>query len=344
MSKMSRQGRILLCVFAVLLQWQPWSVASATDLVPPKGYSVGFTATTVDGVQTYVCSDGEWIKRGSSADMTAADGTSLGTYWSVYNKETRAIDYFWSIRNSDGTRIESGYPISGLQASVLRSFVAATSAVSQYLAIIKIHRYAGDAAQVAFVALTGTQGGLPPREELCSSPTATADVPFAGNFTFYNQDRQPPANLPQSLTPKANFVQVVFLEGKVMYKFTKSGQWLYRGISATIRDVAGGNNLGKFGTVKKPDASGSKLLLQFTDPNGFFLLGQKVARPIQMSADGFGWQLLKVTTSGGFVSPVGKFTYVLIGGTMGGLAPRIAGRTFGMTWGSPFTAQCYLYT
>lgn len=186
-------------------------------------------------------------------------------------------------------------------ALVVKSFVVATAAVSQYLAIIKIHRYAGDASQVAFVSLTGSQGGLPPREELCSSPTATADVPFAGNFTFYNQDRQPPANLPASLTPRANFVQVVFLEGKVLYKFTKTGQWSYRGIFATIRDVAGGNNLGKFGTVKQPDAFGSKMLFQFKDPNGFWLAGQRVSRPFQMSADGFGWQLLKVTTSGGTV-------------------------------------------
>lgn len=176
-----------------------------------------------------------------------------------------------------------------------------TSCVSEFMAIVKIHRYAGDASQVAFVSLTGTKGGLPPREELCTSSMATADVPFEGNFTFYNQDRQPPANLPASLTPNANFVQVVFLEGKVMYKFTKAGQWLYRGIFATIRDVAGGTVLGKFGTVKKPDAFGSKLVFQFKEPNGFTLSGQKVSRPIQLSADGFAWQLLKITSSSGTV-------------------------------------------
>ena len=97
-------------VAILYIVWFHWLNETVCELC-----SVGFTATIVDGVQTYVCSDGEWIKRGSSADMTAADGSSLGTYWSVYNKETRAIDYFWSIRNSDGTRIESGYPISGLQ-------------------------------------------------------------------------------------------------------------------------------------------------------------------------------------------------------------------------------------
>lgn len=333
-----------MCIFAVLLQWQLWSVASATCLVPPQGYSVGFTATTVDGTQKYVCTNGAWVKRGSTSDLNAADGASLGTYWSVFNTETQAIDYYWNIINSDGTKVESGQPISGLQASVVTSLAVSTSAVAQYLAIIKIHRYAGDAAQVAFVSLTGTQGGLPPRDELCSSPSATADVPFAGNFTFYNQDLQPPANIPASLTPNANFVQVVFLEGKILYKFTKAGQWRYRGIFATIRDVAGGNDLGKFGTVKQPDAFGSKLLFQFKQPNGFWLAGQKASKPIQLSANGFGWQLLKVTSSGGTVSAVGKFTYVLIGGTMGGLAPRIAGRTYGMTWGSPFTAQAYLYT
>ena len=184
----------------------------------------------------------------------------------------------------------------------MKSVEVSTSAVADYLAIITIHRYAGDASQVAFVSLTGTQGGLPPRQELCTSPSATADVPFSGNFTFYNQDLEPPADLPASLTPMgADFVQVVFLEGKIMYKFTKAGQWRYRGIFATVRDVAGGNILGKFGTVKEPDASGSKLLFQFKDPNGFSLSVQKASKPIQMSADGIGWQLLKVTSSSGTV-------------------------------------------
>lgn len=91
----------------------------------------------------------------------------------------------------------------------------ATSAVTEYLSIVKVHRYAGDASQVAFVSLTNTLGGLPPRNELCSSTGASSTVPFSGNFTFYNQDRQPPAGLPAKLVPDANFVQVVFLEGTI---------------------------------------------------------------------------------------------------------------------------------
>lgn len=186
-------------------------------------------------------------------------------------------------------------------ASPVRKVEVSTSAVSEYLAIIKVHRYAGDAAQVAFVSLTGTSGGLTPRKQLCSSDGASASVPFEGNFTFYNQDRQPPTGIPASLTPNANFVQVVFLEGKVQYKFTRNGQWRYRGIFATIADVAGGNSLGKFGTVKEADMYGSKLLFQFKDPNGFWLAGQKVSKAIQITADGLPWQLLKITTSGGTV-------------------------------------------
>lgn len=176
-----------------------------------------------------------------------------------------------------------------------------SSAISEYLAIVTVHRYAGDAAQVAFVSLTDTEGGLPPRSELCSSRGATSSVPFQGNFTFYNQDRQPPTGIPASLVPRANFVQVVFLEGKVQYKFTRNGQWRYRGIFASIADVAGGSSLGKFGTAKEADKYGSKLFFQFKDPNGFWLAAQKVSKPIQLTADAFPWQLLKITSSGGTV-------------------------------------------
>lgn len=69
----------------------------------------------MDGSQGYECTDGAWIKRGSTAEVKAPDGSNLGTYWSVYNKETQTIDYYWSIINSDGTRFESGQPFSGLQ-------------------------------------------------------------------------------------------------------------------------------------------------------------------------------------------------------------------------------------
>lgn len=96
-------------------------------------------------------------------------------------------------------------------------------------------------------------------------------------------------------------MQVVFLEGKVQYKFTKNGQWRHRGMFSTIADVAGGNLLGKFGTGTETDKYGSKLYFQFKDPNGFWLAGQKATKPVQITADGFPWQLLKITTSGGTV-------------------------------------------
>lgn len=337
---------MVVCVFAVvvvLLLLQPWIVASTAVLVPPKGYSVGFTGYTKDAFQSYVCKGNAWSKTGSAADIYAPDGTKLGTYKSVIVQTERK--YYWNIINSQGTYFESGQAISGLEGEPVRSIEVASSAISEYLAIIKAHTHAGDASQVAFVSLTGTSGGLAPRIELCSSSGATSSVPYSGNFTFFTQDRQPPAGVPASLHPptNANFVQVVFLEGKVQYKFTSKGQWVYRGIFASIADVAGGTPLGKFGTVKDADKFGSKLFFQFKDPNGFWLAAQKASKGVQITSDGFPWQLLKITSSGGTVFPVGKITYVLIGGTMGGLAPRIAGRTAGMTWGSPFTAQCYLY-
>lgn len=183
-------------------------------------------------------------------------------------------------------------------ASKLKSLNASPTAISQYLAIVKKHTGTGDADLVAFVSLTGTSGGLPPKKALCSSAGATSGVPFSGNFTFYTQDLQPPQNIPATLAPKGTFVQVVYLEGTMRYKFT-AGKWYYEGFFATIRSVAGGTILGKVGNVAKPDANGSNLHWKFNDPNGFWLSGYQSALPVQMSADGCPWRLMKIITSGG---------------------------------------------
>lgn len=100
------------------------------------------------------------------------------------------------------------------------------------------------------------------------------------------------------LTPKANFMQVMFLEGKVVFKYA-GGRWKYCGIYATVSDVAGGRTLGKFGTVTKADKYGSLLFLKVNDPNGFWTWAQLCAKPVQMTADAMPWQLLKITTHGG---------------------------------------------
>ncbi|KAG0618101.1 hypothetical protein M758_4G039200 [Ceratodon purpureus] len=337
---MSRQT-LLLCVFAVLLQWQPWSVVSA-GMAPPKGYSMGFTATIGRGTQKYVCNRGSWIKTGSSADLIGSNGKKLGSYGSIYDAQTGKSTYYWTIINSAGGYYESGQAKSGLQAKAVKTAKVFSSAVIEYLAIVKVHRGAGDASQVAFVSLSGTKGGMPPRSALCTSHGSTSGIPFKGTFTFYNQDRQPP-QVPASLTPKGTFLQMAFLDGKITYMFAQ-GRWRYVGIFATIYDVAGGVVLGKFGTVSKADRFGSKVFIKYNNPNGFWLYGQLCAKPVRMDADGFAWQLMKITTSGGVVSPMGKYTQVLMGSTIGGLAPRIAAKTDGMTWSPPFTAQMYMYT
>lgn len=186
-------------------------------------------------------------------------------------------------------------------ASAVRSTQASSSAVSEYLAIVKAHRGGGDAEQVAFVSLTGTRGGVSPSKALCSCDGATAGVPFTGKFTFYTQDLVPP-QVPASLTPKkgSTFLQVVFLEGKMKYKYA-GGKWSSLGFLATMADVAGGTVLGSVGTVTMPDSHGSNVHWHFKDPNGFWLSGQLCSKPVQMSADGFPWQLIKITSSGGTV-------------------------------------------
>lgn len=332
---MSRQI-VLLCIFAAL----SWSVVSAHVLVPPKGYSASFSGTIQNGVQKYVCNHGFWTKTGSTATIYTPAGVKLGTYWSVYDPKERSITYFWNIVNSGGGSYESGTPISGLQASPLKTVQVSPSAVASYLALVKVHRGAGDADQVAFVSLTATTGGLPPSKALCSSDGAVSGVPFGGKFTFYTQDRVPPT-VPVSLTPPGTFVQTVFLTGKRMYRF-HSNKWKYIGFFATMAEVAGGKALGKVGTCTKPDKYGSNLSWHFTAPNAYTLNGY-ATKSVRMYADGCPWQLLKITSQAGYQSPLGKYKYALIGATYGGNPPTIAARVNGLEWGSIFTGQCYLY-
>lgn len=172
-----------------------------------------------------------------------------------------------------------------------------SSAIPEYLAIVKVRRGGGDTSQVTFVSLTGTRGGLPPRQALCTGYGSTSGVPFGGKFTFYTVDREPP-QVPPSLTANGTFVQSVFCEGKISYRFT-GGRWIRRGFSAKMSEVAGGSSLGQCGTVLKPDAYGSKVAFRFGSPNGFWLQGRQCTQPLKISSDGCPWQLLAITTSGG---------------------------------------------
>lgn len=171
------------------------------------------------------------------------------------------------------------------------------SAVAEYLALVKSRRGSGDADHVAFVSLTGTSGGLPPRKALCTSDGATSGVPFSGKFTFYTIDRVPPT-VPPAITAPGNFVQTLFLQGKSMYRF-KNGKWNYIGFFATIAEVAGGPAIGKVGTCAKRDRFGSDVSWQFKAPNAHNLMGF-LTRSARMYADGCPWQLLKITSHTGF--------------------------------------------
>ena len=78
--------------------------------------SLGFTATIAKGTSKYVCNGrGAWIKKGSSATLSALDGSSLGSYGSIINPLTNDITYYWTIINSPGGYLESGNSKSGLQ-------------------------------------------------------------------------------------------------------------------------------------------------------------------------------------------------------------------------------------
>ncbi|XP_024389898.1 uncharacterized protein [Physcomitrium patens] len=334
-SNMSKPA-ILWCIFAVL-----WSVASAY-LVPPPGYSVGFTGRITAGSQRYICNRGSWIKIGAFASILTPDGHQLGSYTSKCDSLKRTSTYAWKLLNSPGTTTESGHSSSGLQGIAVMTVQVSTSAVSEYLAIVKKRIGGGDASLVVFVSLTGTKGGLPPRKALCTSNGATSGVPFQGTFTFFTQDQVPP-RVPASLKPLANFVQVFFLEGMMQYRFDNNGRWTSQGHYSTIYDVAGGTSLGKFGTVRQSDRFGSNLMFKLINPNGFWFYAEQCAKPVRVSLMGAPWQLLQITSSGGYKNPMGTYRFALIASVMGGQPPKLAARAYGMTYGAAFSAQCYLY-
>jgi hypothetical protein len=190
------------------------------------------------------------------------------------------------------------YGVFSYAATQLKAYQMSRTAIDSYLAIVTKHSDSGDADMVAFVSLTGTKGGLAPKKALCSSEGATSGVPFSGNFTFYTQDPEPPQKIPASISPKGSFVEVVFLEGQMKYKFT-GGKWHYEGFFATILDVAGGSILGKVGNVAKPASNGSNLLWKFNNPNGFWLSGYQSAAAVEVSSEDCPWRLMKIVSSGG---------------------------------------------
>jgi hypothetical protein len=276
--------------------------------------------------------------------MLSESGAKLGTYWSTNNNG--ALTYFWTVVNSAGVSSETGQASSSLQATALSTSEASSTSITEYLAIVNVHRGSGDADRVAFVSLTATSGGLPPSKALCSSNGASSGVPFSGVFKFYTQDQVPPST-PVTLAVKdATFVQSLFVQGKMHYTFL-NGKWSYQGVFATIRETAGGTVLGQYGTVnedKYGNETASSTVFKFKNPNGFWLQAQLCAKPVQVSKTSCPWQLYRITKSGGYVSPVGKYKYVRLASTMGGQPPKIAARTEGISYGSTFTGQCHMYT
>lgn len=99
-----------------------------------------------------------------------------------------------------------------MAATQVKTVTVKGSSVLEYLAMVRVHRGAGDASQVAFISLSKTLGGLPPRKELCSSYGAVSRVPFSGTFAFYTQDRQPPqvSNLTSPVLPPSVFYLDLF--------------------------------------------------------------------------------------------------------------------------------------
>lgn len=176
----------------------------------------------------------------------------------------------------------------------------ATSFVNDYLAEVTSHDGTGAGDLMSFVTLTDTSGGAPPANALCEAPghdRATTSVPFSGTFEFYNQDSQAPP-VPADLTPKnGKFLQGSFCKGKVVYQFNGKS-WLKRGLLATVYDVAGGNVIGKFGTITKADKYGGNLHFAFDNPS-FWVTGKLCAPPLTVSTKSCPWQLMAVTSQGG---------------------------------------------
>ena len=184
----------------------------------------------------------------------------------------------------------------------MQTYQTNVNSIPAYLAIVTAHSGAGDAERIAFVAMLGVSGGMPPSKSLCSLNGATSGVPFTGVFNFYTQDEVPP-QVPASLQAKGvTFVENFFVEGKMHYKFL-NGKWSYLGVIATIYDITGGIVLGTYGTVnqdKNGNPIAARTVFKFNNPNGFWFQAQLCATPVQMYQDGCPWQLYKVLSFGGY--------------------------------------------
>ncbi|XP_024395378.1 uncharacterized protein [Physcomitrium patens] len=322
--------------------------SAAWDLEPPAGFSKSLTTSIDQGKQMYTCDTGIWRKSGSSAYLVTNNPQNgglvrAGNYESTADPTTKRSIMKWTILNSPGDAIESGDQISSVKGVAIYSQNTSEDSVPEVLFEVTSHQGAGAAALVTYIMMTQTKGGQAPDTSLCTEDDIVADVPFDGYFEFYVQDRQPPPTVPAELKPPARVVQGFFVKGKMVFRFDGM-KWHSQGIIATIYNVAGGNAIGKFGTIRKPDQYGSNLRWIVDNPNGFTLTG-KITGSKKVSDNGAAWQLYEITTSSGTVTSVGPFKYVQLTSTRGGLEPKIAGgATLGLLWKSNFTGICWFYT
>jgi hypothetical protein len=186
-----------------------------------------------------------------------------------------------------------------LPGTTIYSHRFSNQAVPELLVEVIAHQGLGTASLLSYVVVTGTDGGIAPNASMCTSDDTSVSVPFSAMFNFYNQDTQPPANVPKSLQPPGGqVVEGLFVQGQVVFRFDGK-QWHMKGFISTLYNVAGGSVVGKFGTITKADKFGSVLHWEINNPNGFWLTGQLADNPVQVSVNGAPWQLMKITSSGG---------------------------------------------
>lgn len=344
-AQMSRLEVILLVCGVFLLQWQ---ASTAWDLEPPAGFSKSLTVTISQGKQMYTCDSGVWVRSGSSANLVNSNPQNgapakAGKFRSKQDPTSKRSIMKWTLVNSPGDATEAGdntSSITGVEKYTEKSYGDSIPAV---LFEVTSRKGSGTAALFTYVVMNQTMGGQAPDSSLCTQDDISVDVPFYGYFEFYSQDFQPPSYVPAELKPPARVVQGFFVKGKIVYRFD-GAKWHSYGIIATISNVAGGDVIGKFGTIRKPDQYGGNLRWVFNDPNGFTLTGT-VSASAMVSENGAPWQLYEITSSSGTMPPVGPFKYVQLTSTRGGLEPQIdGGATEGLLWRTNFTGLFWLYT
>ncbi|KAJ7514248.1 hypothetical protein O6H91_23G035100 [Diphasiastrum complanatum] len=314
-------------------------------LTPPAGNSLHIKASSVDGVQIYTCSGGEWRFLSASASLVDSSNSSIfiGTYAYVYSPKHVSAIGTWSLNNSEGVIAESGHAASEVTGRVI-AFRGNKFALPAFLAQASSHLFDGTASLVSYIQQIPSDGGVPPGSSSCRKGSRQVHIPFEADYWFWTQDRQPPS-VPSELSAIGLMIEGFFGTGHVKYVFNGTS-WQQKNITASMYDVPGGILVGRFFIESHADDAGGSFTWEVFNPNGWTVTAKSASPGVQVDGSSLPWRLFSVTSASFNESFLGPITQVQMISTRGGLppTPMQAQAVVGRVWISLYTSVYWFYT